>query len=539
MSEGMLQNGRIAALLGDSRTTRNGSFAGGPASSGFAAPRRTAGKRHFLAGTADRLTQDWPSSMISSDEALYRDLERMRGRSRWLADNNSYYAKFISMCRNNIVGPRGVRLQAKILDRTGRAQDAAASAAVEAAWKDWSKPGNCVFRSRMSRQALEKVVVNTVARDGEVFLRKWFGRGKYGYQLELIDSMRVPVQMNRELRDGGEIVNGIEYRDGEVVAYWIGDRGMRYGYSGENYTRVDARFVLHLFVPVFAEQKRGYPWLTPGMRRLHNADRYEDAEVVQARLAAEKGGFFSRSPAAQEEFVGTTSVPQSGDEDEGVEFLDSEAGTFGVMPEGWDFSQFDPTHPTNAFEAFHSKLLKGVASAGNVNYTSLANDLSDVNYSSARIGMLEVRDHWQDLQGWLIESLHEDVYPDWLRMSLSSQVLRLPLDGYERFLRVSWMPRTWSWIDPMKEATAAMKRLEMRITSLTELAAERGTEFEDVLEQIAKEMAMAEAKGVDISGIFRKAGVVDTGGQKQPRAAGVIKELLEKNINGKDYVGVD
>ncbi|WP_294344703.1 phage portal protein [Prosthecochloris sp.] len=516
MSDQLLQNGRIAELLKQGSNNVHAVSATKHAGIGSSKFPRNGSKRHFLAGSADRLTQDWPSTTISSDEALYRDLEKIRGRSRWLADNNGYYSKFIQMCRSNILGPKGVRLEAKVLTANGT-PDKAANAAVESAWKEWGRKGNCVFRSQLSKTSLERVIVNTVPRDGEIFLRKWFGKGPNGFMVEVIDPMRVPVALNRKLGDDAEIINGIEYLDGEVVAYWIGNRGMRYSYSGEQYTRVEAKFIEHLFVPLWAEQKRGFPWMTSSIRRMHMLDRYEEAETIQARIAAEKGGFFKKPESEQGDYTGEGADDDSGE----VEYMDSEAGVYGSLPPGWDFVQFDPNHPVNAFEAFHSKLLKGIAAGGGVNYTSLANDLSDVNYSSARIGMLEVRDFWRELQQWLIESLHESLYPDWLSMSLSTQALRLPVSMYDQLLRVSWRPRTWSWIDPQKEAAAAEKYLKMRITTLSELAAERGQDIEDVFDQLQKELQMAKDKGIDLSEYFGNDNSDDA-----------VRQLIRKALNG-------
>lgn len=515
MSE-LLQNGRIAELLkqknNGSRLTASAKTAG---SLSYNKPLRN-GKRHFLAGSADRLTQDWPSSTISSDEALYRDLEKIRGRSRWLADNNGYYSKYIQMCRSNILGPKGVRMEAKVITVNGD-PDKAANAALEAAWKDWGRKGHCVFRSLLSKTALERVIVNVVPRDGEVFLRKWYGKGPHGFMLEVIDSMRVPVALNKKLSAESEIINGIEYLDGEVSAYWIANRGTRYAYSGEKYSRVEAKFIEHLFVPMWAEQKRGFPWMTSSIRRLHMLDRYEEAETIQARIAAEKGGFFKKPETDQGDFTG---VDAEADSDE-VEYMDSEAGVYGSLPPGWDFVQFDPNHPVNAFEAFHGKLLKGIAAGGGVDYTSLANDLSGVNYSSARIGLLEVRDFWREMQQWLIENLHEAIFPEWLSMALTTQKLKLPSSMYERLLRVSWRPRTWSWVDPLKEAAAAEKYLKMRITTLAELAAERGQDIEDVFEQLQKEMQLAKDKGIDLSEYFASSDEENS-----------VRDLIKGSLNG-------
>lgn len=455
----------------------------------------TPGKRQFLAAANNRLNSDWPSVNYSSDEELFRELRQLRGRSRWLAKNNGYYRRYIEMCVDNIVGPSGVRLEAKIRKPNGDL-DKVANEIIEDAWKAWSRKGVPMRRSQWTRVDMERAAVFSVVRDGEVFFRKWYGYGDYGFQLEIIDAMRVPTEMNIVLSPSNQVINGIEYADGEPVAYYIAKRGMKQDFVSENYERVESKYVLHLFVPVFAEQHRGMPWLSAGMQRIHMLDRYENAEIVASRVAAEKGGFFTRTAAADTGFSGET------DTESEIQYMDSEAGSFGILPEGYQFSPWDPTHPTSAFEALSKKLLKGIASAGNVNYTSLANDLSEVNYSSARIGMLEVRDMWKSRQQWLIGWFHEMVYPEWIRMSMTSGMIKLPYSKLSEFLRVSWVARSWAWVDPQKEANANLMNLKMRVTSLSDIASAQGDEIEDVFDRLNKEKQMAEEAGIDMSEVF-------------------------------------
>lgn len=538
----LLQNGRLAEMLAESPGSGSPGAAsrvrsvtvGGPGrsiTSGGSPMFGKAQRRQFLAAAQSRLNADWPSANLSSDEALLRNLRALRGRSRWLADNNGYYLRFVSMNVNNIVGPRGVRLEAKVLDKNGNI-DKPTNLMIEAGWKKWGKKGICSRREKWSRVDIERVVVATVVRDGEVFLRKWYGADNgFGFSLEIIDPMRVPVEYIKTLSPSSQIINGIEYADGEVVAYWISPRGMRSDFEGATLQRVDAKYIEHIYFPLWAEQKRGYPWLAAGMQRIHMLDRYENAEVVQARIAAEAGGYFTKSAAAEAGFSGT-----AGDEDQTIESIDSEAGNYRILPEGWNFQQFDPSHPTTAFEAFSTKLLKGIASAGNIPYHSLANDLSDVNYSSARIGALEVRDNWQEKQNWLIEWFHEPIYDGWLRMGMSSGALKLSFSDLWRFDRVSWIPRSWAWVDPLKEAAAQSKRLEMRTTSISDICAEGGDDPDDVFDRIAKDIERAKEKNIDLTAIYPPAVVATAAGAGAARSAdgdlvGRV-EALERLLGG-------
>ncbi len=524
-----LQNGRILQMLAEGEKGRKGKAGVSSVTPPVGSMPRygNAAKRQFLSAAHSRLHSDWPSTNMSSDELLFRNLRSLRGRSRWLAENNGYYMRYIALNVDNIAGPRGARLEAKV-QRPNGTPDTVANDKIELAWKQWGKKGSCTKRSSLSFTDLQRMIIGTVVRDGEVFVRKWYAaKNKNGYALELVDSMRVPAEYSQVIDSTTEIINGIKYVDGEVVSYFIAKRGMKSDWVGETYEEVEAKFILHLFRPLWAEQKRGYPWLAAGMQRIHMLDRYENAEIIASRVAAEKGGFFTRTAEAEGAFSGEG----DDDGDDEIQYMDSEAGSFGLLPEGYAFTQFDPQHPTSAFESLSNKLLKGIASAGNINYTSLANDLSEVNYSSARIGMLEVRDNWQAAQTWFTEWFHEPVYADWLLMSLSAGALALPFSGYEGFLRVCFVARSWAWVDPLKESMANRKNLEMRTTSISDIAAQSGDEIEDVFDRIQKEMALAKEKGIDLTELF---------GAPQQSSASITRRLdeIERRLAGYKINGV-
>ena len=485
-----LQNGRIHELLKNGRAKQ-------PAKKTSATPYHKTNKRDFVSAKINRLTSDWPSTNISADEEVYRSLRVLRARSRWLYKNNGYYKRYVSMTLDNVIGWQGIRIEAKIRGRRGTAFDTKVNTEIERAWKRWNKKGNISTREQINGVDLQRLILSGVVVDGEVFLRKRYGVDNgFGYALEIIDPMRVPLDYTHQrAKNGNEIINGIEYANGEAVAYYVVPPGMRYDYDAGQAERVDAKNILHLFVPELPEQKRGLPMLSAGMQKLHMTDKYEMAVVAQARIAAEKGGFFSKG-VADDGFAG------NGEDEEEVEMMDSEIGSFGILPQGWQFNQFDPQHPSNALDPFMTKLLRGVASAGNVNYNSLANDLSDVNYSSARIGALEVRSHWRYLQQWMIEWYLEDVYKDWLRMALSSGAIDLPLSRYNDYLDVSWVPRSWQWVDPQKEAIGYRSQVRMGTMSLSDVASEQGRDFADTAERLAKDKEVAEKHGLKLMDVF-------------------------------------
>ncbi|NKD46348.1 phage portal protein, partial [Haematospirillum jordaniae] len=75
------------------------------------AVRRRPGARFsrnfFDSASTDRLTQSWSTTPVSADEVVRRNYTSLVARSRHEADNNDYAKKFVRLCVQNIVGPKG------------------------------------------------------------------------------------------------------------------------------------------------------------------------------------------------------------------------------------------------------------------------------------------------------------------------------------------------------------------------------------------------------------------------------------------------
>jgi capsid protein len=57
------------------------------------------------------------------------------------------------------------------------------------------------------------------------------------------------------------------------------------------------------------------------------------------------------------------------------------------------------------------------------------------------------------------------------------------------WLNVRWVADGWEWIDPLKEVKAAIEGKDANIINLADIAASRGQDWEEVLEQSAREKA--------------------------------------------------
>jgi lambda family phage portal protein len=245
---------------------------------------------------------------------------------------------------------------------------------------------------------------------------------------------------------------------------------------------------LHIYIPLRAGQTRGEPWMSPAMAALKQLGAYIEAALVSARVGASKMGFFTSAG-------GDGFVPD--DLDNQVPIMDAEPGTFHQLPAGVDFTTFDPQNPNSEFESFHKSVLKSIASALGVSYTSLSNDLEATSYSSIRQGALEERDFYRDVQQFMISHFARPIFESWLASAMEMNNFGIPVRQYERFANASeFRAKGWSWIDPLKEMNASVVGLQSGILSIQDVASQYGKDTEELMSQIARDRNLAEQFGI-------------------------------------------
>lgn len=451
-------------------------------------------RRGYDFGRPSRLTANWTTATDDPNEALRLSLPAMRARSRDLFTNNPYGRRFRQLLEVNVVGATAIRLKSQAQTLAG-APDAAAAAAVEAAYAAWSRYGHPTVDGRLSRRDLEKLIIASIARDGEFLAlhRPGWRGNRWRYALQVLD----PDQLDDGYTmthgpTGNRVVMGVEIdADGRPVAYHIWRHHPRAVAIDRNRRmRVPAGEVIHRFLVQDAAQVRGVPWAYAIGRRLKMLAGYETAELTAARVAAAKMGFLQTPDGGHGYDPDDPNAARDGD---GAVLKSLAPGEVEVLPAEWKFEPFDPQHPTTAFGDFVKAMLRGVAAGLGPSYESLAQDRQGVNFSSLRQGALEERDYYRDLQGYMAEAICAPVFEAWLSMALlAGQVDGLSSRDLARLDHPAWVPRGWQWVDPLKEVKAHEAAVALGINSRTRIAAETGRDVFDVLaEQAAEEAAGA------------------------------------------------
>jgi lambda family phage portal protein len=453
----------------------------------------------FAGAQSNRLTLDWIlTPLASADKEQRGDLRTLRVRARELVRNTSIGAAYVDAVEQNVIGT-GIQLQAKNYTSEG-ALHARANAAIEAAWKDWSRPGVCTLDGRHSLNEVLGLALRTWKTDGEWLAEIVEGpeaRNGWGFALNLLDADLLDETLERPpLAGANEIRAGVEVDAYDrPVAYHLlqvhpSERGSLA--AQRRARRVPAERIIHLFTSRRPHQTRGVTAFAPVMMSQRMLAGYMEAELVAARVASAKMGFIKVDP----EIGDATDDAAPGAQQQTI---DADPGSFFRGNPGESLEMFSPEHPTSAFQNFTTAIKQDIAGGLGLSYSTLTGDLSQANYGSMRVGMLAERDGWERMQEMLCVHVLDRLYRGWLRYALLNAKLDA-LNSFDasRWTRIEWQCRGFPWIDPAKDIDAAGQELALCLTTRSRLCAERGLDFEDVLEGQQREAELAKQYGVEL-----------------------------------------
>ena len=431
--------------------------------------------RNYQAGMQNRLTNDWLTTGQSADELLRWQLNTLRARSRDLFRNNDYAKSFGRKLKINVIGAGGIQLQSKVKRPDGLKLDKSANAMIEAAFLKYSKPQDFTTAGDMSRRDFDANLIESLARDGEVLIRKVRGYdNQFGFALQMLEPDLIDIEHHEDMIGKNRVSCGVEFNGwGKPVAYYLKtDQGNR---------KVNAADYIHCYLKERPGQSRGVPWMHTAILRLRSLGAYEEAAVIAARVGASGMGIVLKPNTEDQKYTGET---EGGDPDSGSYMDNVEPGAMWEAPPGADFKTYDPAYPAANHAEFMKAVLRGAASGMGISYNSLSSDLEGVNFSSIRQGVMEDRDWYKYLTGFITDHVHNNYYKDWLKMAITTRQVNLPINDIDRFSEPKWQGRGFEWIDPLKDTKSNIEQLDNYLTSPQRVLSDRGLDADDVLDEI-------------------------------------------------------
>ena len=445
-----------------------------------------------------RRAMAWSVGNPGAVAAMLFNQTELRAKSRDLVRRNAWANAALESYVANAIGT-GIKPQSMLTDSTQRE-------AVQTLWRNWTVEADAAGLTDF--YGLQAMACRAMLEGGEVLLRLRYRRPEDALsvrlQIQVLEPEHLPVQMNSVAENGNLIRAGIEFdRLGKRVAYHLyrshpedGALAPMSGNGDNSTVRVDAAEIIHMYRPLRPGQIRGEPWLARALMKLHDLDQYDDAELVRKKTAAMFAGFVTRLAPEDNLLNEGLSDPN------GVSLAGMEPGTMQILEPGEDIKFSQPADVGGSYSEFLRMQFRAVAAAMGVTYEQLTGDLTQVNYSSIRAGLLEFRRRVESLQhGVIVHQLCRPIWQAWMDQAVMEGALNLP--GYANakavqrdYLACKWIPQGWQWVDPLKEADAMKAAIRSGLMSRSEAISANGYDAEDVDREIAADNARADGLGL-------------------------------------------
>lgn len=409
----------------------------------------------------------------------------LRQIARYEFANSAYCAGLVLTLAGDIIGT-GPRLQSQLLGRD------ADNRIIEERWTEYAESIGLAENLNTAVQA--------DVRDGETLcLLSGNPQITDGPQLDPLwlecDHLTTPLgAMPRDTRnwtDGIALDNRGRPASYQILRQHPGD--MFFGVSSADYDVLPASSVIHLFRKDRPGQLRGVPQITQSLPIYAQLRRWTQATLTAAEIAAD----FAVLLTSQ---IGSGVLPDTEDEaaecGEAFSTTEIERGLMTQLPDGTDAKQMKSEHPNQAYEPFKHELLKESGRPVNAPFNVSAGDSSPYNFSSAKMDRglytTSIRCNRERYRRTCIER----IFNEWYREGRM-------IDGYLPADLPDRLPRAWYWtgfdsIDPLKEANADHQRLADGQTTLQELLAEQGKDWEAHLRQRAREIGLMKELGIPL-----------------------------------------
>lgn len=426
------------------------------------------------------------------------DARMLRIKARSLVQNVPY-------CTAALAGLGAATVGTGIMPRaTGAEKDK-----LNALYKEWMKV--CDADGRFDYHGMTLAAYAAMEQDGEVLVRLRPRRPTDGLpvplQLQLLeidwlDSDRMGTN------GGNQIVNGIEYDAlGAVAAYYLwdqhpGDTAINRGKKAQS-SRVPAQSIIHLYRPERPGQGRGFSRFGPVIARVRDLQLYEDAELARKNLET-RLSVLASGDTSQMENPASLGDGGAGQSQGARDLGELGGGTIFGMPAGMNFTVVEPKAAPGYVEYVKSQLHLIAAGLG-VPYEMLTGDMTGVNFSSARVRLLDFRRAVQQLQ-WLvlIPKLLAPIHQAFVEAAYLAGKIRL------RDMSVDFSPPKWDYVNPEQDVKADQAEIGAGLSTISEKLRQRGYDPDVVFAEWKSDFDKLKALGILETMLFMQRGNLPT-----------------------------
>lgn len=338
---------------------------------------------------------------------------------------------------------------------------------------------------------------------------------RYRTRLRLVDPDRLGNPNGRpdtETMRGGVETNQV----GVPQRYWIRERhpsdfglSNQFSWTGfERWTEWGRPQVFHCFEPDRAGQTRGISGFVASLKSFRALSKFTDATLESATINALIVAFMKSNsgPMAAGENFDVKDVErfeawrQEHYEQNPVSL--ASGARIPVLPYGDELELQTASRDVASFDGFTRSILRLIAASLGITYEELSMDYSQTNYSSARAAMVHAWAETQSLMGLLEDQLVRPFVVGWAEEAFDRGYIQVPPgapdfhDAIDAYVQINCLGPGRGFIDPTKEIDAAAARVEARQSTLEDECDDQGRDWEEVLEQQAREISKCAELGL-------------------------------------------
>lgn len=453
--------------------------------------------RHYRGSRKTKYNEKWQISEETADaEMLDGDLSDLRFRSRQLVKDNPLAEGTIIAYKSMIVG-EGPQVRCQIADNDAAQKQV--QAIIEQSLYE------CDITGEKTLTDMCKNVVDSVCSDGDVLstLPLDMERPELQTIIQLIEADRIGTPAGM-LSD--PVRHGVKYRpDGKIDGYYVRKLGISerdhkynglYATSKDHYdfyqhSKPDRPISWLLKRPEGIErpnQSRQIPLFGTAIDLLKDMEDLMDVTIVGMRAAACIMGIInSDDPEGIYEGLNYDEGTEKELTDKyGFSYSRMHPGTIIPLRQGEKMTLLDPHRNGDEVEPLLLRLAKFLSMKVRIPYPILFLDLSEINYSSYRGGILEARKMFKGYRLWLTRNFVWPYISTRIREAWLKGMLPAVKDLTDAVLypRVDWP--AWGYVDPTKETSSSADSIRFGLSSQQKEAAERGDDAFEILEEKAR-----------------------------------------------------
>nr|DAX57439.1 MAG TPA: portal protein [Bacteriophage sp.] len=441
--------------------------------------------RQYDAASMDRLSSDWQPAYGTAEQLATGSRDIIRGRARAAEMNSDLAESAVIALLRNVIGT-GIIPQAKVRNRNGKLNNDL-NKKIEKAWAKWAEPENADIRGISNFYELQEMALRRMVYDGEILVNKTSQGSYLPLSIQLIEAENIGAV---SITNGkNNIINGVEVTEhGRPVAYHVSQTDPM-GLRSFDTVRLSTDQAFLLFKPKRPSQIRGISLLALVLRRIHDIDEYMDADLIAARVAACFSVFVTSQNSARQSAI----LPR---DKKGRPNITMAPGMVRHLSPGESIEFADPKRNAGTASEYSATQTRRIASGLGMSADIVARNISG-NFSAARQNLLEDQKTFRQVQKFVITHFCMPIWKAFIdALYLAGELPSDYLADKDKYQEVAWLAPGWSWIDPVKEVNANKEAIKSGLTTLEDVCASSGRDWEEVLEQRKLEQDRAKELGV-------------------------------------------